>query len=66
MISSKLGLKFNTDKTKTISNARKQITINNLDIEDVTSFTYLGRVIAITGETDEDVLARIGAAHLIP
>ena len=54
-VSSKLGLKINTDKTKTIkinSNAREQIMINNLGIEDVTSFTYLGSVINITGGTD--------------
>ena len=34
--------------------------INNLGIEDVISFIYLGSVINITGGTDEDVLARIG------
>ena len=67
-ISSKLGLKINTDKTKTIrinSNASEQIMImiNNLGIEDVTSFTYLGSVINITGGTDEDVLARTGKAR---
>ena len=51
-VSSKLGLKINMDKTKTIrinSNAREQIRINNLGIEDVTSLTYLGSVINITG-----------------
>ena len=49
-VSSKLGLKINTDKAKTIrinSNAREQIRINNLGIGDVTSFTYLGSVINI-------------------
>ena len=67
-VSSKLGLKINTDKTKTIkinSNAREQIMINNLGIEEVTSFTYLGSVINITGGTDEDVLARIGKARSV-
>ena len=34
--------------------------IKNLGIEDVTSFTYLGSIINITGGTDGDVLARIG------
>jgi len=65
-ISSKLGLKINTDKTKTIrinSNASEQIMINNLGIEDVTSFTYLGSIINITGRTGENILARIGKAH---
>ena len=37
--------------------------IHNLGIEDVTSFTYLGNVINITGGTDEDVMARIGKAR---
>ena len=37
--------------------------INNLGIEDVTSFTYLGSIINIMGKTDEDVLARIGKAR---
>jgi len=37
--------------------------INNLGIEDVTSFTYLGSVINITGGTDEDELDRIGKAR---
>lgn len=37
--------------------------IDNLGIDDVTSFTYLGSVINITGRTDEDVLARIGKAR---
>ena len=63
-ILSKLGLKINMDKTKTVrinSNVSEQITINNL--EDVTSFTYLGSVINITRGTDEDVLARIGKAR---
>jgi len=65
-ISSKLGLKINSDNTKTIrinSNASEQITINNLGIEDVTSFTYLVSVIKITGRADEAVLARIRKAR---
>ena len=51
VVSSKLGLTINTDNTKTIrinGNAREQIMINNLGIEDVTFFTYLGSVINIT------------------
>ena len=39
------------------------IELSNRDIEDVTSFTYLGSVINITGGTDEDVQARIGKAR---
>jgi len=51
-ISSKLGLKINTDKTKTIrinSSASEEIMINYLGIEDVTSFTYL-EALLISGE----------------
>ena len=65
-ISSKLGLNINTDKTKIMrinGKSNEHITINNLSIEDVTSFTYLGSVINITVGTDEDVLARIGKAR---
>ena len=62
-ISSKVGLKINTDKTKIMrvnSKSNEQISLANRDIEDVTSFTYLGSVINITGGRDEDVLARTG------
>lgn len=45
------------------SKSNEHISIANRDIEDVTSFTYLGSVINITGGTDEDVLARMGKAR---
>ena len=34
------------------------------DIEDVSSFTYLGSTISTTGGTDDDVKARIGKARV--
>ena len=37
--------------------------INNLGIEEVASFTYLGSVINVMGGTEEDVMARIGKAR---
>ena len=51
-VSSKLGLTINSDKTKMMgmdskSNERITSSTNN-----VTSFTYLGSVIKITGGTD--------------
>ena len=58
-------MRINTDKTKIMrvnSKSNEHISIANRDI-DVTSFTYLGSVINITGGTDEDVLARIGKAR---
>ena len=61
-ISSKFVLNINTDKTKIIrinGKSNEHITINNLSIAEVTSFTYLSSVISITEGTDEDVLARI-------
>jgi len=65
-VSSKLGLNINTEKTKIMRMNNKlieRITINHHDIEEVTSFMYLGSVINITGGTDEDVLSRIGKAR---
>jgi len=65
-ISSKVGLQINNDKTKIMrvsSKSNEHIRLANQDIEDVTSFTYLGSVINITGGTDEDVLVRIGKAR---
>ena len=48
-VSSKLGLKINTLKTKTIrinTNVREQIMPNNLGIADVTSFiVYIARIL---------------------
>ena len=64
-LSSKLGVNINTEQTKIMRIKNKsitRITINNHDIEEVTSVTYLGSVINITGGTDEDVLSRIGKA----
>jgi len=45
----------------------ERITINNHDIEEVTSFMYLSSAINITVGTEEVVLSRIGkhVAHLI-
>ena len=56
VVSSKLGLNNNREQTTIMGLNNKsieRITINNHDIEEVTSFTYLGSVINITGGTDE-------------
>ena len=50
-------------KTKTMrinSTNKRPIKLNNEDIENVASFTYLGSVIAVDGGTERDVQARIG------
>ena len=67
-VSSELGLNINTEKTKIMRMNNKsieRITISNHDIEEVTSFTYLGSVINITVGTDEDILSRIGKARSV-
>ena len=50
-VSSKLGLNINTEKTKIMrlnNKSIERITISDHDVEEVTSFTYLGSVINIT------------------
>ncbi|CAH8868307.1 unnamed protein product [Trichobilharzia szidati] len=39
------------------------ITINAMDLKEVTSFTFLGSIVSTTGGTDEDVKSRIGKAR---
>ena len=60
------GLTIKKRKTKTMrinSTNELPIKLNNEDIENVASFTYLGSVIAVDGGTERDVLARIGKAR---
>ena len=45
------------------STNERPIKLNNEDIENVASSTYLGSVIAVDGGTERDVLARIGKAR---
>ena len=61
----KAGLKINTDKTKSMRiNARTQtpLKIGNEDMEDVVQFVYLGSVMTVSGDSDQDVKVRIGKA----
>ena len=65
-VSSKVGLKINTKKTKFITvngNGNPEIQINNQSIEKVDKFCYLGSVINEKGGTDEDIKMRIGKAQ---
>ena len=60
------GLTIKKSKTKTMrinSTNECPIKLNNEDIENVASFTYLGSVIAVDGGTERDVLVRIGKAR---
>ena len=61
-----LGLKINSSKTKVMRINNKNntpITMDQNQLEDVTSFTYLGTVINIEGGSEEDAKARIGKAR---
>ena len=62
---SKVGLKVNQKKTKVLAvntqNATK-LKISNEELEEVSSFNYLGSVITKKGGTEEDVKTRIGKA----
>jgi len=60
------GLNIKKSKTKTMhinSTNQAPIKLDNDDIENVASFTYLGSVIAVDGGTERDVLVRIGKAR---
>ena len=60
------GLTIKKSKTKTmcINNTNERpIKLDNEDIGNVASFTYLGSVIAVDGGTERDVLVRIGKAR---
>ena len=60
-----LGLKINSSKNKImrINNKNTPITMDQNQLEDVTSFTYIGSVINIEGGSEEDAKARIGKAR---
>ena len=63
----KTGLRINHEKTKTMRvNARNSnsITLSRGNIEDVTTFTYLGSKVNEYGGTEEDVKTRISKARV--
>lgn len=45
------------------SKSNQPVTVNQKDLEEVTSFTYLGSIVNTTGGTEEDVKCRIGKAR---
>ena len=62
---SQVGLKININKTKVMRlnpNVQKPVKINENEIEDVNTFTYLGGVVTSTGGCDEDITNRLGKA----
>ena len=63
---SKIGLKINTKKTKVMRfniSRKEPIRLGDNDIEDVTSFTYLGSIIDTTGGMGQDIKIGIGEAR---
>ena len=66
-ISQSTGLKVHPGKTKVLkmnTSVKGDIKINEVPIEEVTSFTYLGSIIDGSGGTISDVKARIGKARV--
>lgn len=64
--SRKTGLVINTARTKVMkinSCSRRKIRVNDADIEEVESFTYLGSVVDTCGGTDADVANRMNKAR---
>ena len=64
--SNKCGLFINKDKTKTMrinATSNELININDSNINDTNSFTYLGSIVNTEGGTDEDIKARLGKAR---
>lgn len=65
---SKTGLRINKEKTKLIriyTNNINNIEVDDAQLENVTSFIYLGRVVNHRGGTDEDVKSRLAKANTL-
>ena len=65
-IAEKIGLKIHSGKTKILkinTNSSTPVIIDGRNIEEVTSFTYLGSIINSEGGTDEDIKIRIQKAR---
>lgn len=62
----KAGLQISSCKTKEIrinSTVDERLQVNNVEVEEVDSFVYLGSVVGKSGGSDEDVEARIKKAR---
>ena len=65
-LANEVGLKINIRKTKIMrfnTNITTPIHINDIQIEDVNEFVYLGCTVAKTGGTEEDINKRINKAR---
>ena len=63
----KTGLRINKEKTKVMRLNTKNvdsIETENKQLENITSFTYLGSIVNTLGGTDKDVRSRIAKANV--
>lgn len=61
--SKQVGLNMNTSKTKAMTNrAKEKIIVNNIEIEYVDEYTYLGQIIATNNTSSKEIETRIGHA----
>lgn len=63
----KTGLRINKEKTKVMRLNTKNvdnIETENKQLENITSFTYLGSIVNTLGGTDEDVRSRIAKSNV--
>ena len=61
-----IGLNINSDKTEVMkinSKSNQPLTINNMNVEEVQEFTYLGSKITTDGDSGADVKGRINKAR---
>ena len=62
----KTGIRINKEKTKVMkinSRSMSNVRLSEGELEEVTSFTYLGSIVNTTGGTEQDIKARIGKAR---
>lgn len=62
-----VGLKINAGKTKSMrlnTTNRNYLVVNNVVLEEVTTFKYLGSIMTITGGADEDTTNRLKEARI--
>lgn len=65
-LASNVGLHINIGKTKVLrinTDNPSKFTVNNVELEDVQSFCYLGSIISTTGGSHEDIANRIKKAN---
>ena len=64
-LASAVGLRINADKTKVMARdpKRQPIVINNKALDYVDKFTYLGSILSLHGQSEEDIMSHLGKAR---